>query len=111
MPHAELSYSADLAIDVGAILAEIEHIILQHDAGAGVTKGRAYPADTYHHTHFKADVALLAKPHRNAAFLAALQKDLTEALSAHLPRPCWLSIDLTFSGPGYHTVELTHEPE
>ena len=36
-----------------AILREVEHIILEHDAGAGATKGRAYPAATYHHAHCK----------------------------------------------------------
>lgn len=107
MPHATLQYSADLDIDAGAILAEIEAIILSHDSGAGDTKGRAYPAEVFHHTNFKAEVALLAKPHRNAAFVAALQADLSAAIAQHLPRPCWLSIDLVFSGPGYHTEKLT----
>ncbi|MEP4194918.1 MAG: hypothetical protein ABJL99_04695 [Aliishimia sp.] len=107
MPHAELSYSADLTIDAGAILSEIEAIISSHDDTAGDTKGRAYPADIYHHTHFKATIALLAKPHRNAAFLAALNADLSAAVAKHLPRPCWMSIDLVFSGAGYNTELLT----
>lgn len=107
MPHATLEYSADLQIDAGAILAEIEAIVLSHDAGAGDTKGRAYPAEVFHHTHCKLEVALLAKPHRNMAFMAALQADLSAALAKHLPRPCWLSVDLVFSGAGYHTEKLT----
>lgn len=107
MPHCELHYSSDLEVDPKAILAEVEAIVLAHDAGAGATKGRAYPAPVFHHTHFKASIALLAKPHRDAGFLAALHRDLETALSAHLPRPCWLSIDLTLSGPGYLTKELT----
>lgn len=107
MPHARLEYSADLEIDAGTILAEIEAIILAHDAGAGDTKGRAYPAEIFHHTHFKAEIALLAKPHRDMAFMAALQADLKAALARHLPRPCWLSLDLVFSGPGYITEKLT----
>ena len=106
MPHCELHYSSDLSIDARAILAEVEAIILSHDAGAGETKGRAYPAPDYLHTNLKATVALLAKPHRDAQFVADLQRDLSAALSAHLPRPCWLSIDITFSTPNYHTVFL-----
>ncbi|MEL6620212.1 MAG: hypothetical protein AAFY39_14145 [Pseudomonadota bacterium] len=106
MPHLELSYSSDLEIDAGAMLAEVEAIILRRDASAGDTKGRAYPAPVFHHTHLKATVALLAKPHRGAAFVAALQADIVAALSAHLPRPCWLSVDVVFSGPGYHTEFL-----
>lgn len=106
MPHLQLDYSSDLEIDAGAILAEVEAIILRHDDGAGDTKGRAFPAPVFHHTHLKATVSLLAKPHRGAAFVAALQADMVAALSAHLPRPCWLSVDVVFSGPGYHTEFL-----
>lgn len=106
MPHCELSYSSDLSIDAKAILAEVEACILHHDDGAGETKGRAYPAPVFHHTHLKATVSLLSKPHRNAAFTAALQKDLVARLSAHLPRPCWLSVDLTYSKSTYHTEFL-----
>ena len=52
-------------------------------------------------------VDLLAKPHRDPAFMAALQADLIAAISKHLPRPCWLSVDLVRSGPAYFTEELT----
>ncbi|WP_415402992.1 hypothetical protein [Tateyamaria sp. SN3-11] len=107
MPHCELSYSSDLDIDVHTILAEIEACILRHDDGSGETKGRAYPAPTFHHTHLKASVSLLPKPHRGAVFVAALQQDIVALIAAHLPRPCWLSVDIGFSGPGYHTEFLT----
>ena len=106
MPHCELSYSDDLAIDAKAILAEVENCILSHDDGAGETKGRAYPAPVFHHTHLKASVALLSKPHRGAAFTAALQADLVQRISAYLPRPCWLSVDITYSTAAYHTEFL-----
>ncbi|MEL6449877.1 MAG: hypothetical protein AAFQ19_01355 [Pseudomonadota bacterium] len=106
MPHCALSYSSDLDIDARAILAEVEACILRHDAEAGVTKGRAYPAPVFLHTHLKASVALLAKPHRGAAFTAALQRDLVALMGAHLPRPCWLSVDITYSTAMYHTEFL-----
>ncbi len=106
MPHLQLNYSSDLDIDVPVILARVEDIILSHDNGSGETKGRAYPAPVFHHTHLKASVSLLPKPHRGAVFVAALQQDIVEELSAMLPRPCWLSVDITFSGPGYHTELL-----
>ncbi|MEL6888435.1 MAG: hypothetical protein AAFO86_06975 [Pseudomonadota bacterium] len=107
MPHCALHYSDDLDVDVAALLAEVEAVILRHDPGAGDTKGRAYPAPVFHHTHLKAEVALLAKPHRDAAFVAALQTDLTAVLGRDLPRPCWLSIDISFSTSNYHTELLT----
>lgn len=107
MPHATLEYSADLEIDAAAILAQIEATVLAHDAGAGDTKGRAYAVQSFHHTHCKAEVAILVKPHRDAAFVDALKLDLAAAIANHLPRPCWLSVDVVFSGPGYHTEELT----
>ena len=107
MPHCTLEYSADLQIDARAILQEVEDIVLRHDAGAGATKGRAYPADIFLHTNMKVTVDLLANPHRYPAFMAALQADLVAAIGAHLPRPCWLSVDLVRSGPAYFTEQLT----
>ena len=106
MPHCDLHFSSDLDVDATLILSEVEECILSHDDGAGETKGRAYPAPIFHHTHLKATVALLSKPHRNAAFTAALQKDLVNVIGAHLPRPCWLSVDITYSTPTYHTEFL-----
>lgn len=106
MPHCELHFSADLDIDVAAILSQVEAIILAHDPGAGETKGRAYPAEQFLHTNFKATLSLLAKPHRDAQFVAALQRNVIAAISAHLPRPCWMSIDITFSTQNYHTEFL-----
>ena len=106
MPHCELSYSDDLDIDAKAILVEVEACILRHDDGAGETKGRAYPAPIFKHTNMKATVSLLSKPHRGAAFTAALQKDLVAVIASHLPRPCWLSVDITYSSSTYHTEFL-----
>ncbi|MEM9870736.1 MAG: hypothetical protein AAF822_05730 [Pseudomonadota bacterium] len=107
MPHCALHYSEDLEIDAKALLTEVEAVILRHDPGAGETKGRAYPAPIFLHTHMKASVALLSKPHRGAAFVAALQADLRAVFERALPRPCWLSIDITFSTAQYHTELLT----
>ena len=107
MPHCTLEYSADLGVDAAAILQQVEDIVLRHDPGAGATKGRAYPAEIYLHRNMKVTVDLLAKPHRDPSFMAALQADLVAAIGAHLPRPCWLSVDLVRSGPAYFTEELT----
>jgi len=106
MPHCDLHYSADLALEVEPLLARIEAAILAQDAEAGATKGRAYPAAVFHHTHLKVTIALLAKPHRDAAFVSALQAALKETLAPGLPRPCWLSIDIVFSTPFYVTEYL-----
>ena len=107
MPHFEIQFTDDLNLDARAILEEVEAIILSHDSGAGDCKGRAFPVAQWHHTHVKGVVSLLPKPHRGAAFVAALQEDVFAAISARLPRPCWLSIDISFSGPGYRTEFLT----
>ncbi|MEM6373402.1 MAG: hypothetical protein AAF727_11570 [Pseudomonadota bacterium] len=106
MPHCELHFTSDLDIDVPAILHEVEAIILSHDPEAGKTKRRAYPAPQFLHTHFKATLSLLSKPHRDAQFVAGLQRDVVAAISSYLPRPCWMSVDITFSTPHYHTEFL-----
>jgi len=107
MPHCDLHYSDDLDLDPVALLREVEAVVLRHDPGAGETKGRAYPAAHALHTHMKVTLSLLSKPHRDAAFVAALQKDVRALLAPVLPRPCWLSVDITFSTPNYTTELLT----
>ena len=107
MPHAQLTYSEDIELNAVEILKQIETVILQHDAGAGDCKGRAMPVVKFHHTHLMADVSLLPEAHRDAEFLAALRSDLFGLLSRHVPRPCWLSLDLRFSTPNYQTEFLT----
>ena len=85
MPHAELKYSSDLRIDAVAILADVEQMILRHDAGSGDCKGRAYPSDQYHHSHLILQISMLTKPHRDEAFTAALMADLEQVVKVHIP--------------------------
>ncbi|WP_323778352.1 hypothetical protein [Leisingera sp.] len=103
MPHAELKFSSDLEFDAKSILAEIETVILKHSSGAGACKGRAYPAEQFHHSHIAITVALLAKPHRDAAFSRALLADLESLIKARLSQPCKFSLGLSYSPPFYVT--------
>ncbi|MCD9148133.1 hypothetical protein [Pseudophaeobacter flagellatus] len=107
MPHAELKYSDDLKIDSAAILARIETIIQDHDASAGLCKGRAYPLAQYHHSHVAISVTLLVKAHRDSAFSNALLSQLNQEIGAMLPRPCEFSLGLQYSTPFYVTRRLT----
>lgn len=107
MPHAEIKYSADLEIDASAILAGIEAVILEHDAGAGACKGRAYPAAQYHHSHITISVALLTKPHRDETFSRRLLAALEHRIKALISTPCEFSLGLTFSTPFYVTNRHT----
>lgn len=106
MPHAELKYSTELEIDPAALLQGIEAILQKHDPGSGDCKGRAYPAPVSHHVHLIAEISLLPKPHRDAVFMEALRADLADFLRAELPRPCWMSLNLSFSGAQYVTEVL-----
>ncbi|WP_299722658.1 hypothetical protein [uncultured Tateyamaria sp.] len=108
MPHAELKFSADLGIDAPAVLARIEAIIQTRDAGSGECKGRAYPAAEFHHSHLLADISLLRKSHRDAAFMRALTDDLEVAIKAMIPVACFFSLNLHFSSETY--VTNRHEP-
>lgn len=103
MPHAELKYSDDLSLDTPAMLAEIEAIILRHDAGAGACKGRAYPTAEFHHSHVTIGISLLVKPHRDEVFSAALLKDLDQSIGAMIPTACEYSFGLQYSSPFYVT--------
>lgn len=110
MPHAELKYSGDLPIDPAAILAQIEQVILTHDSAAGACKGRAFPAAVFHHSHLLVSVALLAKPHRDAAFSAALIADLEAAVKGLIPVPCAFSLVLSYSDAFYVTNAHMGQP-
>ncbi|MEM6310394.1 MAG: hypothetical protein AAF754_10110 [Pseudomonadota bacterium] len=106
MPHAEIKYARDVALDAQALLAKIETVLQAHDPGSGDCKGRAYAADHAHHDHVIVNVSMLPKSHRDAAFMRAVRQDLFDVISAHLPRPIWLSLHVGFSGPDYMTEEL-----
>ena len=103
MPHAELKYSSDLQIDASAVLAAIEAVIQRHDAGSGDCKGRAYPADQFHHTHLLVSLGLLQKPHRDAAFTKALMDDIEATVKSMIPQSCFFSLGLDYSSGAYVT--------
>ncbi len=105
MPHAELKYSADLALDAEIILQKVETVILRHDGHSGECKGRAYPADRFHHSHCLLNVSMLTKPHRDKTFTKALLADLEAELAAHLPKRCFVSLGIQYSDENYVTTE------
>lgn len=103
MPHAELSYSADLEIDAPAILKRIEDVIQSHDAGSGACKGRAYPAAEFHHSHILVSLSLLTKSHRDEAFTRALMADIETAVKQMITPACFFSLSLSYSDAHYVT--------
>jgi len=107
MPHARLEYSASLVVDTAAMLRAVEAVLQARDPGSGDCKGRAYPAEVAHHPSVYVEVSMLPKAYRDAAWCDALRGELVAALSPLVPRPAWLSIDLRFSWPHYHTERLT----
>ena len=106
MPQADLSYSANLALDATAILAKIEQTIAAQDDSAGACKGRAYPLADTHHTHVLLRLRMLRKPHRDDAFMQGLLAALQTAIEPLLPRPCILGVDLGFLEPHYASLTL-----
>ena len=105
MPHAELKHSSDLDFDAQAIFKTIEDTINDHDSGSGECKCRAYPSDSFHHSHLLVEVSLLPKPHRDEAFTAALLADLEQAIKAHLKQRCYFSLLVAYSLKSYVTNE------
>jgi hypothetical protein len=103
MPHAELRYSSDLSLDPAHVLDRIEQVLQRHDPGSGECKGRAYPAEIFRHSHCLVSVSLLAKPHRNSSFIAALTEDIEREVKACIPEPCYFSLDISFSSQLYVT--------
>jgi len=109
MPHAEIKYSSDLSIDAGKILRVIEERINLIDPGAGACKGRAYPAEVFHHSHILIEVSMLTKAHRGGDFTMRVRDDLELAIKQCLRQPCYFSLAINYSDEFY--VTNTFVPE
>lgn len=103
VPHAELKFSSDIVLDTVALFEAIDRMIMDHDATAGDTKCRAYPATDYRHSHLIITVSLLTKPHRDTAFSKALMADLEALVKSFLSTPCYFSLSLQYSSDTYIT--------
>lgn len=103
MPHADLTYSADLDLPARDMLAIIEDTIAAHDSGAGACKGRARPVEITHHRHVLIAIAMLPKAHRDQAFITALAEDLEARLKPLITQSCQFSLRIDFTPPGYIT--------
>lgn len=107
MPQADLSFSAQLALDPADILAKVEQIIASCDDSAGACKGRAHPLEQTHHQHVLLRLRMLRKPHRDDAFMQGLLATLQTELAPLIPPPAILGIELGFLEPHYRSVTLT----
>ena len=103
MPQADLMYSCDIEVDAPALLAEIESAIADHDSGAGLCKGRAFPVQEFQSSHVMLSVALLNKPHRDDVFMQALLVKLVKVVDEHITQTCSRSVQLNFLSPFYET--------
>lgn len=109
MPQVEIKYSSDLCdINFEDLFTEIENVINDYDSSAGACKSRAYSAEPYHHTHIYISILMLKKDHRDDDFMTILQKKLIVIVKKYLPRNCYYSLELGFSGKYYFTDESTN---
>lgn len=106
MPHAQIKYTADMTLDTSAMLELIQTTIANHDAGAGICKGRASRIEDYKHTHVIINVTMLPKAHRDAEFMNTLLADMSAGLRAIVDQPCAFSLEIGFNGPYYVTDTL-----
>ena len=103
MPHTEIKYSSDMKFDAQAMMAGIETVLNQLDDTSGHCKGRAYPSETFLHTHILVEVHLLAKPHRDAAFTSRALDALEQEVKSHLSQACEFSLKLLYAPTAYVT--------
>ena len=106
MPQADLSYSAQIALDPAIILAKIEEVISAYDGNAGDCKGRAFAVENTHHSHILLRLRMLRKPHRDDTFMQGLLAALQTELRSHIPSPCILGIELGFLETHYSSLTL-----
>lgn len=106
MPQADLSYSADLPLNIPAILQSIEATIKAFDPASGDCKARAHPVAQTLHNHLLLRLSLLQKPHRSDEFMTALNQQLADRLKPQLPTGVILGIELQFLSPYYGSYTL-----
>lgn|SRR3990167_9658664 len=105
MPHLEIKYSADIALDVECLFDQIESVINELDPSAGVCKSRAYPAKNYKHSHVMIEVWLLPKQHRNQTFTQVLLKTLKDCVKKQIANHYYISVQLYYRDSNYLTIE------
>jgi hypothetical protein len=104
MPQLDLRYSDDLNhIAFESLFRQIEAVINEIDDSAGACKSRAYPTDSYLHTHVYLCMKLLKKEYRDAAFMKKCRDAIEVLLKQVLPKNCFYAIELNFSGEYYLT--------
>lgn len=103
MPHVEIKYSDNLAFASKDVFDDIEAIINNKDASAGICKSRAYPCADYKHTHILITISLLSKPHRDDAFTLALSRELEASIKGHLKQSVYFSLNIEYSLAYYTT--------
>lgn len=106
MPQADLSYSKTIKFDVLAVLTKIEEVIATHDPSSGQCKGRAHALEITHHDHVLLRLRMLAKPHRDDAFMQSLLAGLQDALRPMIPAPCILGVEIGFLERHYASLTL-----
>jgi hypothetical protein len=107
MPHVDLKFTSDLNIDATAFLVAIETVIHGHDTSTGEVKGRAYPAEIFHHTHCLLEISMLTKSHRDDAYTQDLLSKLQTEMEQQLSQPCLLSLGIEYTDDNYITTAFT----
>lgn len=110
MPHAELKYSSDLDFDARKLLTDIEALLQEIDANSGPCKGRAYPAAVFNHTHVLINVQLFAAKNRGLDFVENALARIKALAESAVAKPCFITVELTFSPLGYTTGKYDPEP-
>ena len=106
MPQVNLKYSDSIELNVKKLFNDIETVINKRDGTAGACKSRAYPASAYLHEHVFLVVSFLRKPHRDDVFMKSLREKIESVLISYLPRGCYYSIEMSFSGEYYLTAQM-----
>ena len=103
MPHVELKYSNNIAIDASYLFDVIEKTINKNDSSAGECKCRAYPAHFFNYTHIFIEICMLPKPHRDKSFTNNLMHDLKEKVKDFIPKTAHFSLSIKYNLENYLT--------
>ena len=95
MPQINIFHSSDITIP-SDFLSQIEATIQKHENNSVPCHGRVFTATQHHHSGAMLDIAVLAKPHRDSAWLQQLTEALTKVMQAALPKGVRCGIEIRF---------------
>lgn len=105
MPHIEIHYTQDIALDTHNLSKKLEHTIKSLDATVGGCKSRAYATTEFNASHIIINIWLLKKPHRDEQYNKHFLDEVGKTIKENIPAHYHTSLQLYYRDENYRNIE------